>query len=204
MKILCLEKCLMLNWITDNPIRGDWVTQVEMDIKDTGLFLTFDQIMMMSKEMFKKMVKEKVKKKSFEFLTKIQATHSKAKNIVYKNLSLQTYLGSGSSLSIKEKSLIFAARARMLDVKANFKVGKIDLTCRKCLIKEETQKHLLECHDLKDNSIVTESNNPDYEDLFSTDCGKVEVIGRILIQKFRCLVTNQSAQPGSHQASAAT
>ena len=45
----------------DNPIRGDWVTQVEMDIKDTGLFLTFDQIMIMSKEMFKKIVKEKVK-----------------------------------------------------------------------------------------------------------------------------------------------
>ena len=44
---------------------------------------TFDQIMIMSKEMFKKMVKEKVIKKSFEILTKIQATHSKAKNIVY-------------------------------------------------------------------------------------------------------------------------
>ena len=39
--------------------------------------------MIMSKEMFKKMVKEKVIKKSFEILTKIQATHSKAKNIVY-------------------------------------------------------------------------------------------------------------------------
>ena len=31
----------------------------------------------------KKVVKEKVIKKSFEILTKIQATHSKAKNIVY-------------------------------------------------------------------------------------------------------------------------
>ena len=92
----------------------------------------------------------------------------------------------------------------MLDVKANFKAGKTDLTCRKCLVEEETQKHLLECPDLKDNSIVTEFNIPDYEDLFSTDCEKVEVIGRILLQKFRCLVTNHRAQPGPHQASAAT
>ena len=43
--------------------------------------------MIMSKEMFKKMVKEKVIKKSFEILTKIQATHSKAKNIEYKDVS---------------------------------------------------------------------------------------------------------------------
>ena len=35
-------------------------------------------------------------------------------------------------------------------------------------------------------------------------CSKVEAIGRILLQKFHCLVTNQRAQPGSHQASAAT
>ena len=119
-----------------------------MDIRDIGLFLTFDQIESLSKEMFKKVVKEKVKKKSFDYLTEIQATHSKAKNIVYEKLSLQTYLGSNSSLSIKEKSLIFAARARMLDGKANFKIGKTDLRCRKCLVEEETQKHLLECSEL--------------------------------------------------------
>ena len=188
----------------DNPIRGDWVKQIELDIRDIGLFLTFDQIKIMSKEMFKKIVKEKVKKKSFEYLTKIQATHSKAKNIVYRELSLQTYLGSKSSLTIREKSLIFAARARMLDVKANFKIGKTDLRCRKCLVDEETQKHLLKCSKLRDNSIVSDSNIPDYEDLYSMDREKVEAIGRVLLHKYHCLVNCHGAQPGSHQASAAT
>ena len=150
------------------------------------------------------MVKEKVKKKSFEYLTKIQATHSKAKNIVYKKLNLQTYLGSDSSLTIKEKSLIFAARARMLEVKANFKIGKTDLRCRKCLVEEETQKHLLECSELRDNSIVSDSNIPNYEDLYSIDREKVEAIGRVLLHKYHCLVTCHRAQPGSNQASAAT
>ena len=194
----------VFNAQVDNPIRGDWVTQVEMDIRDLGLQCTFDQIRAISKEQFREIVREKVKKKSFECLTKIQATHSKAKNIVYKKLSLQTYLGCGSSLSIREKSLIFAARARMLDLKANFKTGKTDLSCRKCLIEEETQKHLIECSELKDNSLVTDSNVPEYDDIFSTERDKVEAIGRILIQKFARLVTNHCAQSGSNQASAAT
>ena len=55
----------------DNPIRGDWVNQIDMDIRDLGLYLTYDQIKIISKEQFKKMVKEKVKMKSYEFLTKI-------------------------------------------------------------------------------------------------------------------------------------
>ena len=33
-------------------------------------------------------------------------------------------LSADSSLTIKEKSLIFSVRAIMLDVKANFKVGR--------------------------------------------------------------------------------
>ena len=124
------------------------------------------------------------------------------KNIVYKNLGLQTYLGPDSSLTIKEKSLIFSARARMLDVKANFKAGKSDLRCRKCLKAEETQRHLLECSELNDNGLMIGSNVPKYEDLFSTDLDKVEVIGRILLKKFHHLVNHHCALPD--QASAAT
>ena len=134
--------------------------------------------------------------------TKIQATHSKSKNIVYKKLGIQTYLSPDSSLTIKEKSFIFSARARMIDVKANFKVGKTNLRCRKCLKEEETQSHLLECPELMDNSVMIGSDIPKYEDLFSTDMDKVEVIGRILLQKFHKLVTPHCALPD--KASAAT
>ena len=179
----------------NSPIGGDWVTQVEMDIKDLQLSLSFDQIKNIPKEQFKKVIKDKVKIKSFEYLTKIQATHSKSKNIVYKKLGLQTYLSSDSSLTIKEKSFIFSARARMIDVKANFKVGKTNLRCRKCLKEEETQSHILECPELMDNSVMIGSDIPKYEDLFSTDVDKVEVIGKILLQKFHKLVTPHCALP---------
>ena len=173
-----------------------------MDIRDLQLSLSFDQIKSIPKEQFKKIIKEKVKIKSFELLTRIQATHSKSKNIVYKKLGLQTYLSPDSLLTIKEKSFIFSARARMLDVKANFKTGKTNLRCRKCLKEEETQRHLLECSELMDNSVMIGSNIPKYEDLFSTDLDKVEVIGKILLQKYHHLVTPHRALPD--QASAAT
>ena len=142
------------------------MTHVEADIRNLQLSLSFDQIKSIPKEQFKKIIKEKVKIKSFELLTKIQAT---SKHIVYKKLGLQTYLSPDSSLTIKEKSLIFSARARMLDVKANFKAGKTNLRCRKCLKEEETQRHLLECSELMDNSVMIGSNIPKYEDLFSTE-----------------------------------
>ena len=69
----------------------------------------------------------------------------------------------------------------MLDVKANFKAGKTNLLCRKCLKEEETQRHLLECSEMMDNSVMIGSNILKYEDLFSTDLDKVEVIGKILL-----------------------
>ena len=39
-----------------------------------------------------------------------------------------------------------------------------------------------------DNSVMTGSNIPKYEDLFSTDLDKVEVIGKILLKRFHKLV----------------
>ena len=90
----------------------------------------------------------------------------------------------------------------MLDVKANFKAGKTNLRCRKCLKEEETQRHLLKCSELMDNSVMIGSNIPKYEYLFSTDLDKVEVIEKILLQKFHHLITPHRALPD--QASAAT
>ena len=66
-------------------------------------------------------------------------------------------------------------------------------------MEEESQKHLLECSKLSNNDVVIGANIPKYEDLFSTEMDKVEVIGRILLQKFQLLHRAQLVQ-----ASAAT
>ena len=87
-------------------------------------------------------------------------------------------------MNIKEKSFIFGARSRMLDLKGNFKIGQSDLMCRKCFTAEETQNHLLVCPSLTDNSILNTSYLPQYEDLFSDETERIENIGKILMTKF--------------------
>ena len=50
--------------------------------------------------------------------------------------------------------------------------------CRKFFFEEETQKHLLSCQALKDNSLVE-----DYESIFGNDRDKISRISRILKTK---------------------
>ena len=87
-------------------------------------------------------------------------------------------------MNIKEKSFIFSARSRMIDVKCNFKSGLSDLKCRRCFKEDEDQKHLLSCSALSDNSIIDAGYLPQYEDLFSDSDKKIEKIGKILMTKF--------------------
>ena len=97
-------------------------------------------------------------------------------------------------MSIQLKAFIFTLRSRMIDVKCNFKAGKTDLNCRKCLKEEENQEHLLSCASLADNSVVSSSSDtPIYQDLFSDNKHKIKTIGQILHAKFK-LLTQPSAQ----------
>ena len=75
----------------------------------------------------------------------------------------------------------------MLDVKCNFKVGKTDLLCTKCGLVDEDQPHLLECSALRENSLVSSVYVPKYCDIFSNDTDKLQVIGKILMSKFKLL-----------------
>ena len=127
----------------ENPTKKDWVSSVKEDLKNLEIEMKFEDIKKVSKDTFMHIVKEHVKEAAFKYLTKIQSTHTKAENIKFKTLELQDYLKSESDMTINEKSFAFAARSRMIDVKCNFKFGKADLKCRKCLIQDETQEHLL-------------------------------------------------------------
>ena len=117
----------------------------------------------------------------------MKETHSKCKDIIYNELKLQEYLQPGSKMTIREKCFVFAARSRMLDIHANFKVGNDDIKCRKCRKSDEDQRHLLKCPELSDRSIVQSSSTISYEDLFCNDIKKVEAIGKVLESKLKQL-----------------
>ena len=166
----------------DKPVKGDWVTTVQIDIKDLEIEMTFEQIKAVSKDEFKSQVKKIVKRKALEYLQNLQQTHSKAQPLKYAKLGLQDYLKPESDMTIREKTFTFAARSRMLDLKCNFKVGKKDLMCSICGKHEESQEGLLTCEVLIDS---TETVNPNmYSDLFSSDKSKITIIAKLLRKKY--------------------
>ena len=106
-------------------------------MKDLGLKYSFQEIQNFSKVKFKNLVKEKVRQIAFQYLMQIKQSHTKAKDLDYHQLALQEYLKPEDDLSINEKRFIFAARSNMLDLHANFKLGKSDTKCRKCGLEDE-------------------------------------------------------------------
>ena len=156
-----------------NPSKGDWISTVIDDLQNLNINHSFEQIKLMSKSAFKELVKKQVKLKSFEYLLSVKETHSKSKDLHYSDFQMQDYLKPGSNMTIRDKCFVFAARSRMLDVNANFKIGKADIICRKCLKHDEDQQHLLSCPELNDNSILLASSNIEYDHLFSNDIKKI-------------------------------
>ena len=109
-----------------SPGKGDWVLTVQEDIVNLELSMDLKGITAISQSRFKSVVKHHVKKKAFEYLQSLQATHSKSKVLKYSELKLQAYLQPGTEkLTIQEKQFAFRARTRTLDLLGNFKTGKL-------------------------------------------------------------------------------
>ena len=184
------EETLISKFFTaqvNKPVKGDWVSRVKLDLTELDLNHDFKEIKAKTKIEFKRIVKSKILEKAFQYLTSLQATKSKSKNIVYSELSIQDYLKPECKLSIKEKAFTFATRTSMLDLKSNFKNGLSDILCRKCNLEDETQKHILFCPAISDLSILKVDQIPKYEDIFKNSVDKIESLTKILLQKFNLL-----------------
>ena len=59
-------------------------------------------------------------------------------------------------------------------------------------MEEESQRHLLICPNLSDYSVMN-GNTIIYEDLLGFDCNKIELIGKILMKRFKLLLSNNHA-----------
>ena len=173
----------------ENPSKGDWVLTVREDLRDLEISLDMETIANTRKEEFKRIVKNAVKERSLEYLQKLQEKHSKARDISYESLELQPYLRTSceASMTITQKQFLFAARSRMIDLRANFKFGKSDVSCRACHQTEENQEHLLECPELQDNEVA--QSVVLYSDIFGDNSEKLAVISKILHKRLKILQT---------------
>ena len=156
--------------------------------------MSFEEISKYSKQSFKALVKESVKTKAFNELVKRQKEHSKGKEILYRDLSLQNYLKAESPLSLEEKRFLFAARTRGLRLGNNFKQGKQDIKCRLCKDHIEDQQSLLSCSALKH---IKSPSHPKYSDIFSGNLDKLAAITKLLKVKFADFTTQVNRQQSS-------
>ena len=72
---LSLKECAQ--W--DNPVKGDWVTQVDKDLKDIELSYTMEKIEVMSVELFRVKVREAIQNTAFTYLCVEKEKLSKVK-----------------------------------------------------------------------------------------------------------------------------
>ena len=194
------EESLLSNFFLaqcEDPTKGDWVSQVKEDMKVLNIELTFESIKTYSKDAFKLLVKNQIRKAALAGLKEIQETHSKSKKMDYSELKMQEYLLPDNGMTNKEKSFAFSARVQMLDVKCNFKFGKSDLRCSLGCDSNEDQEHLLHCPALNNDDITAV---PKYQDIFSNNHMKVKKVTQILMRKYtkfmkmKATVHGQSSQ----------
>ena len=73
-----------------NPIKGDWVETCRKDLEELRFGLKFEDMKMMTKENFLKILKCKLSENALMYL--LNKRRSKGKEIPYKNLEMAEYL----------------------------------------------------------------------------------------------------------------
>ena len=96
---------------------------------------------------------------------------------------MQPYLLPGL-MTNSQKKFVFLLRARMVDLKFNFKGSHNNLKCELCGNHDDDQESLLVCEKLKkQNQVVTIP--PQYNDIFSTDLKQQLSVLSILEENYK-------------------
>ena len=61
-----IKKCFSLQM--KEPVRGDWVSQIEINLKELNILETFEGLQSMTHSMFMKRIKSQIMKKALEYL----------------------------------------------------------------------------------------------------------------------------------------
>ena len=149
----------------NNPSPGDWFLLVKGDFESIGVPLNEEQIASTSPQVFKKFIKEKVRKSAFMYLEEIKSGHSKVRENKYCSfIKPQQYLTS-KLFSNKQCALMFAIKSKTVrGFKENFRNLYSDNTlcpiCERCI---DSQNHLILCQVLQD--IIPPTNRVQFSDI---------------------------------------
>ena len=185
-------KCQM-----ESPKTGDWLLMVQQDLKDVKISLTYDDIATVSKQRFKKLVKNACQKACFSSLLREKQKLSKGKEISYTNFEMQKYFQPGQNLNTDSVRKIFRIRSRDLPIKGNFPNNHSDLTCPMMECNEvENQRHLWKCQFLSAKNTLCMSGS-EYDDIFGDDVGKQKTVMMIIFKRLE--IRNKSCNISAHE-----
>ena len=124
----------------------DWTTQVQKDMKEWKIEITFEELKGIKNSKLKRILHKAVEEKTLERLNEIKSKHSKVMGLNHKKLKMQNYL-KANKLKISQElaQTVFKMRSRMEEVKINFRGKYENLECGVCKEVEESQKHIIEC-----------------------------------------------------------
>ena len=135
----------------------------------------------MSKFSFKKLVKEKANTAAFKYLLEKKQTQSKISNLNYADLRIQEYLLDGNQNTNISK-LIFKARSKTLDLKAQKSWKYDDKICIGCEEREETGEEVLSCDGLGGQN----GNKPlKYNWFYSDSVEEIRNVAKVMNEKLK-------------------
>ena len=111
---------------------------------------------------------------------KVKESHSKMKNINYKELKIQAYF-QNNSLSVENKRDLFSFRTRMANFGENFRGQRDFVICPFLCNQRDSQEHSFLCMGIKEKIEI--DNN--YEDIFKVNISTKSVYVLTRIRKFR-------------------
>ena len=139
-----------------------------------GITMSLDEMKAMSKEGFKKMVKETVSKKALVDLVRECSTKKKTAQLEYNHLKVQAYM---QRMNLVKARTIFQCRAKTLDIKDHRQYKYADKVCRMCNDGEETLPHIVNCgHSLEnalDSNVLNMDNGSDSWECVDKCLGRV-------------------------------
>ena len=168
--------------ICDNPIKNDFVKISRKYLSTLNINLSFEQIAQMSKNKFKKIVKQKTMEAAFNYLIVEKNKQTKICNIENRQLNMQEYLLEGNK-NIQISKLIFKARGKTLDIKTYKKWKYDDDLCVGCGVNVETVDEILTCTGYSDKNDTT--NKLTFSLLYSDHTRQMVEIGKVLQKKLK-------------------
>ena len=110
----------------ENCQKGDWILTCINDLKYLEMEQSLEEIKIMKTIKFKNILKQKIKRKSFEYL--LNKRKRKGNEIIYSELQMADYLLPNENIkSIEDQRYLFAIRNKMINIPTNF--GKY-LNCK--------------------------------------------------------------------------